>query len=126
MRAQSPRQQQTPAVENWSIDQLLSDRMSDHRRGSADYFLEITRSPVAVRALKQFRVIHLLGFQSSSTSTSAFLLFSCASGSRDQSPSNNHFPSGERLDRIRWTASLTRSSSPYPNFARTLRPCRAS
>src|SRR5438552_6731656 len=96
------------------------------RSGSADYFFEITRSPVAVRALKQFRVTHLLGFQSSSTSTSAFLLFSCASGSRDQSPSNNHFPSGERLDRIRWTASLTRSSSPYPNFARTLRPCRAS
>src|SRR6266567_2698128 len=93
---------------------------------SADYFLEMTRSPVAVRALKQFRVIHLLGFQSSSTSTSAFLLFSCASGSRDQSPSNNHFPSGERFDRIRWTASLTRSSSPYPSFARTLRPCRAS
>src|SRR3989441_10577145 len=96
------------------------------RFGSADYFLEITRSPVAVRALKQFRVIHLLGFQSSSISTTAFLLFSCASGSRDQSPSSNHFPSGERLDRIRWTASPTRSSSPYPSFARTLRPCRAS
>src|SRR5437660_12659794 len=104
----------------------LPIRISVQRSGSADYFLEITMSPVAVRALKQFRVTHLLGFQSSSKSTSAFLLFSCASGSRDQSPSHNHFPSGERLDRVRWTASLTRSSSPYPNFARTLRPWRAS
>src|SRR5467141_2366026 len=104
----------------------LPSRISAQQSVSADYFLEMTRSPVAVRALKQFKVTHLLGFQSSSTSTSAFLLFSFASCSRDQSPSKSHFPSGERLDRIRWAASLTRSSSPYPNFARTLRPCRAS
>src|SRR2546425_12561270 len=116
MRAQSPRQQQTPAVENWSIDQLLSDRMSDHRRGSADYFLGITRTPVAVRALKQVRAIHLLGFQSSSTSTTAFRLCSCASCSRDQSTSNSHLPAGERLDRIRSTASLTRTSYPYSSI----------
>src|SRR5207249_9555374 len=59
------------------------------------YLFETSRSPVAVSALYAFNVTHLLGFQSSSTSTSAFLLRSCASGSRDQSPSSSHFPSGD-------------------------------
>jgi hypothetical protein len=79
-----------------------------------------------VRALYALSVTHLLGFQSSSMSTTAFRLRSAASGSLDQSPSSNHFPSGVLLERIRWTASLTRSSSPYSSFARTLSPWRAS
>src|SRR2546428_7037915 len=99
----------------------LPSRISAKRSGSADYFLDMTRSPVAVRALKQFRVTHLLGFQSSSTSTTAFLLFSCASDSRAQFPSINHSPSGDRLDRTSRTASLTRSSSRDPTFELTLR-----
>src|SRR5206468_10723357 len=45
----------------------LPSRVSAHRLGSANYCLEITRSRVALRSLRQSSVTHFLGFKSSST-----------------------------------------------------------